>query len=135
MVTEILVKEPLEREMIEGGNELLNRLEKSGIKVAVAFWLWSSEIDRWELVISSTWVNKLGAIESFRQLHGIYYGNSGPIAGLKLLQIDLAETKRPLLKALRAEAKKYRKDFAGERLKGSWFGNTRIDDAYIYFVK
>ncbi len=135
MVTEILVKEPLERDMIEGGSELLNRLEKSGIKVAVAFWLWSSETGRWELVISSSWVNKFGASESFRQLHGIYYGNSGPIAGLKLLQVDLAETKRPLIKALRAEAKKYRKDFAGERLKGSWFGDAHFEDAYIYFVK
>ena len=135
MVTEILVKEPLEREMIEGGSELLKRLEKSGIKATVAFWLWSSETGRWELVISSPWVNKLGAIESFRQLHGIYYGTSGPIAGLKLLQIDLAETNRPLIKALRAEAKKYHKDFAGERLKGAWFGDVHLEDAYIYFVK
>lgn len=135
MVTEILVKEPLEREMIEGGNELLKRLEKNGIKVAVALWLWSGETGRWELVISSTWINKLGDIESFRQLHGIYYGTAGPIVGLKLLQIDLAETKRPLIKALRAEAKKYHKDFARERLKGAWFGDTRVDDAYIYFVK
>lgn len=135
MVTEILVKEPLEREMIEGGMELINRLAKHGVKVNVALWLWTLEKGQWEFVVASRWVNKLGMMEALRQLHGFFYGNSGPIAGLRWMQISLVEADHPMIKALRAEAKKYHKDFAGERLRGAWFGDTRVDDAYIYFVK
>jgi hypothetical protein len=41
MAEEILVKEPLEKEMIEAGNELIRRLAKNEINVVAALWLWT----------------------------------------------------------------------------------------------
>jgi hypothetical protein len=43
MATEILVKDPLEKEWIDGGQELLNRLAKADFKIVAALWLWERE--------------------------------------------------------------------------------------------
>jgi len=135
MAQEILVKEPLEKEKIEAGMELLRRLAKSDFKVAIALWLWKIERPRWKLILASPLVNQQGPRVAYEKIQDSLYGKFQRISGLELRDISPVETSDRLIKALRARAKKYHTDMAGERLKEDWLGDVSVDDAYVYFVK
>ncbi|MDZ7361791.1 MAG: hypothetical protein ONB46_13855 [candidate division KSB1 bacterium] len=78
MAQEILVKAALEKEKIEAGKELLQRLAKTDFKVAAALWLWRLERPRWKLVIASPMVNKKGLLEAYNFIDTVY-GKPRPI--------------------------------------------------------
>ncbi len=63
------------------------------------------------------------------------YGKSGQIPDLELTDINPMATTKPLIRALRAQAKKSKTELAGERLEDYWLGDVSVDDAYVYFVK
>ncbi len=44
----------------EGGENLIKALEQAGLDIRAALWLYSSEPDRWELVIASPFVDQNG---------------------------------------------------------------------------
>jgi hypothetical protein len=134
MAQEILVKAALEKEKIEAGKELLQRLAKTDFKVAAALWLWRLERPRWKLIIASPMANKNGLREAYNRIDEVYE-KPRPIPELDLMDIYPMETTESLIKALRAQARKYHTDMAGERLEGYWLGDVSIDDAYVYFVK
>jgi hypothetical protein len=135
MAQEILVKEVLEKEKIEAGQELLRRLAKTDFKVAAALWLWRIERPRWKLILASPAINKNGIRAAYDKIDEALAGMSQRIPELDLVDIHPLATNKPLIKALRARAKKYHTDMAGERLKEDWIGDVSIDDAYVYFVK
>ena len=135
MAQEILVKEILEKEKIEAGKELLQRLAKTNFKVAAAFWLWRVERPRWKLIIASPLISQRGLREALNKIDDAIYGKPHRIPELELLDISPMDTNKPLIKALRARAKKYHTDMAGERLKEDWVGDVSVEDAYVYFVK
>ncbi|MCI0692565.1 hypothetical protein L0337_11250 [candidate division KSB1 bacterium] len=135
MAQEILVKEPLEKEKVEAGKELLSRLAKTDFKIAAALWLWSAERPRWKLILASPAVSQKGVREAYNNIDNALYGKPHRISELELPDVHPMDTTKPLIKALRAHARKYHTNLAGERLKEYWLGDVSIDDAYVYFVK
>jgi len=135
MVQEILVKAPLEKERIKAGKELLQRLAKTDLKVTAALWLWRAERPRWKLILASPLVNKKGRLEAYNKIDHTLYGKPSQIPGLELTDINPMATTKPLIKALRAHAKRYQTDLSGKRLEEYWLGDVAVDDAYVYYVK
>ncbi len=133
MATEILVKDPLEKEMIEGGRELVLRLARTGFNVSAALWLWNRERPYWRLLIASPAVKK--SLDDAYQKIGDALREKPPFPNWEMTRIQPLTNSEPVIKALRSQAKKYRTNMAGERLKESWLGDVSFDDAYIYFVK
>jgi hypothetical protein len=134
MAQEILVKEALERGKIEGGRKLVQRLFKTEIKPVAAFWLWRAESLEWWLVIASPWLDKQES-RGYRKIDAIISGKDDPIPELQPLDISILDTRTPLIKGLRAHARKHHTNLAGQRFRGTWFGDVSVDDAYVYFVK
>jgi hypothetical protein len=135
MVQEILVKEPLEKEKIEAGKELLLRLAKTDFKVVAALWMWNVQRPRWRLILASSSVGQKGLRQAYGKIDDALYGKPHRIAEVDLADVHPMDTTKPLIKALRAHAKKYHTDMAGKRLDGYWLGDVSVDDAYVYFVK
>lgn len=135
MAQEILVKDVLEREKIAAGKDLLQRLSQTDFKIVAAFWLWTMERNEWRLVVSSPWQDKHGPLKSYRKIRETLAQPPELIAQLRLPEVLALDTKKPLIKALRAYAKKYRTNLAGERLRDYWLDHVSVDDSYIYFVK
>src|SRR4051812_27792283 len=50
---ELLVKEPLTKEMIEAGEQLRQRLKSTDLKLVGLFWLYSLESNDWQLTLVS----------------------------------------------------------------------------------
>jgi hypothetical protein len=135
MCEKILIKEVLEREKIEAGSKLVQRLAKTEIKPVAAFWLWRAESLEWWLVIASPWIDKQGPIKAYRKIDAMIASKDDPIPELQPLDISVSDTREPLIKGLRAYARKNRTNLAGRRFRGTWFGDAPVDDAYVYFVK
>jgi len=134
MAEKILVKEALEREKIEAGSKLVQRLAKTEIKPVAALWLWRAESLEWWLVIASPWLDKQGS-RGYRKIDAMISSKDDPIPELQPLDISVLDTRTPLIKGLRAHARKHRTNLAGQRFRGTWFGDASVDDAYVYFVK
>lgn len=133
MATEILVKEPLEKEMIEGGRELVQRLMKTSFKVSAALWLWNREKPYWRLLIASPSAQKK-LQEADHKISAALY-EKPPFPNWELTDIYSVTNSEPLIKAFRSHAKKYKTNMADKRFKESWFGDVSLEDSYIYFVK
>lgn len=69
MVTEILVKEPLTKEMIDAGRRLMSRLVVVGLPVRLALWLFTEERGKWRLMISSPLRATGGPDEVYRKIY------------------------------------------------------------------
>jgi len=134
MAQEILVKEALERGKIEGGRKLVQRLAKTEIKPVAAFWLWRAESLEWWLVIASPWLDKQSS-QGYRKIDAMISSKDDPIPELQPLDISILDTRMPLIKGLRAHAREHHTNLAGQRFRGTWFGDASVDDAYVYFVK
>jgi len=135
MAQEILVKEALERDKITAGGKLLQRLIKTEIKPVAALWLWRAESSVWWLVLASPWIDKQGPRKAYRKIDAVISSKEDPIPELHPLDISVSDTREPLIKGLRAHAKKHHTNLAGERFRDAWFGDVSVDDAYVYFVK
>lgn len=135
MATEILVKDPLEKEWIDGGKELLKRLARTDFKVVAALWLWERERPHWQLVLASPFVTQNGTREAHHKIWEALREKPHPFLEWELMDVHAMATTEPLIRALRSQAKKYNTDLAGRRLREYWVGDMAVDDAYIYFVK
>jgi len=62
MAQEVLVSKILTREMIDAGAELLRHIDPAELEVTACLWLFTSEPDRWRLIIASPVVDKYGPL-------------------------------------------------------------------------
>jgi len=130
MVEEILVKDVLTKEMIEGGKELVRHLDRAKINVTSAFWLFVSESNTWKLLIASPEVNRTGP----RKLYGKIVDILSVIPTqhrLALSHIQVVQNNDPLVSSLRSGIKTG-KSISGVSVSGSTFVSQYIDDAFIY---
>src|SRR5947207_1961744 len=100
MAEETLVKEPLTREMIEAGGQLLERLQATDLEIVGMFWLYSSESNRWHLTLVSPQVADQGAREVYGKIWDVLYGAADRVDGLDLADITILDPKEKLVRAL-----------------------------------
>jgi HEPN domain-containing protein len=75
---EILVKEQLAPEMIAGGHELTKRLRHhKDFGLLCSLWLYTSEWNRWKLMVGTPLVENSGPIRTYQLIQGIR--NSHPV--------------------------------------------------------
>jgi len=130
MVEEILVKDVLTKEMIEGGKELVQHLDKAKIKVTSAFWLFISESNTWKLLIASAEVKRTGPRKLYEKI--VYILSEIPTQHrLALSHIQVVQNNDPLVSSLRSGIKTG-KSISGVSVSGSTFVSHYIDDAFIY---
>lgn len=114
---------------LEGGEKLLEALEKAGLIIYAAFWLYYSEPDEWRLVFATPMVDRKGPLKVYTLIQSVL-AEIDPTLDIPLRYITVMSPKDKLVKALR---KNY-KEISEVRLSQSAVDGIFIEGAYIYRV-
>jgi hypothetical protein len=99
---EIVVKEQLTQEMKEAGDDLTKRLRGDpDFGLLCSLWLYSSEFNRWRLVVGTPVVDTSGPIHAYQMMEGIV-GDNWPYPDTPLYEISLLRSNHSLVRALRS---------------------------------
>lgn len=102
MAEEVLVKDQLTRDMIEAGDELTKRLRSDkDFDLLCSLWLYTSEFNRWQLVVATPIVDNSGPIQAYRVIEGIV-GSDWPYPDVPLYEISILRSNHSLVRALRS---------------------------------
>jgi hypothetical protein len=103
MAEEIVVKEPLTRELKEMGREMSLRLRERGFELVCSLWLYHPESNRWRLVLASPIVDREGPRKAYEIIEQILQENWE--MGIWLRDISAVSPSDPLIQALRSLGK------------------------------
>jgi hypothetical protein len=124
MATATLVDVP-----IEDGRRLVSELDRAGVSLPAAFWLYSSEWDEWRLTLASPEVDKHGPREMYRRVQKAMQVLPG--LRMRLDQVWAVGLKNRTVSALRHHYRTGPGIF-GVRLTGNMFDGILFEDTYIY---
>jgi hypothetical protein len=143
MAEEIVVKEPLTKEMIDVGRDMSLRLREKGFELASSFWFFDLESNRWRLVLASPIVDRDGPRKAYDIIENILQENWE--MGIWLRDISAVSPNEPVVKALRSLGKIQLLDphfyataprvDVGRRYTRSRLGDIFVEDAYIYLIE
>lgn len=123
-----MVKIPLVGQLIEEGARLINLLNKEGLTVSSAFWLFDEEDDNWALVIALPFVDEQGPLPAYQKLGTLMGRNGSWVLDLSFVSVWGPSEWR--FKKLLDRARS-----AGQNSPGSVQGSLPpvvLEDSYIY---
>ncbi len=126
-----MVKEALVKEMILAGNQLLDMLNKEKFRSPAAFWYFSENKNKWELVITSPYSNTESDSDIYLRITRILNGNSTILNNLDLSDIRIVSSKDPVIANLKNKFKQLSFPIDG-RIFVPGFSGDFIEDVYIY---
>ncbi len=71
VIEKVIVKEPLTKEMIDAGANVLHHLNKANFDVQAALWIYRLESNSWRLVFALPEVEKDGPLKSYTKIRRI----------------------------------------------------------------
>jgi hypothetical protein len=116
---------------ISVGDQVVDILDKSGIQVSVALWIFADEYEDWRLILSGKQFDSLGLKEAYRLLNGSLRASGLPVERTPTIMILTKSD--PFIRDLRKLFAKT-KSVHGMRLGGQLFGDRFIQDAYVYRI-
>ncbi|MGH7411702.1 MAG: hypothetical protein ACREJ6_11680 [Candidatus Methylomirabilis sp.] len=117
--------------LLDVGKALVAALDRAGIEVKSALWLYDPEIPEWRLILSMPMVAERGTGATYDAIAEVF--RTAPVTGLYLRQIHLARPKDPLVASLsRAIHTGPSIQDPPVHLARSAFDNILIEEAYIY---
>jgi hypothetical protein len=131
MVKEVLVTGTLTTEMIAAGKNLLESLDKAGLDVRGAFWLYRAEENCWRLFFALPEVRVLGPKAVYKKIRFLISKLPESSPKLETKDITVAGMNAPLIVLLKA-AISTGKGISGIRFSRNTINGHYIEDAYIY---
>lgn len=128
-----MVGKLLNKELIDAGAELVQRLDDKGLRPDAAFWLYSSETQSWRLFLAEAKLPSAGPKHVYRNIQKVMKDVPEDSRILGLSDIGLLRSDAPLIKSLRT-AIKTSHGISGIRVTNSVVNGNLIEDAYIYRV-
>jgi hypothetical protein len=116
---------------LEKGSELLQVLDRGGVRVQVALWANLAEYRDWRLILSARKFDSLGIREGYRLLYESLASGDFPEANT--LPIMILPMSDPFIKGLRSIFGKA-KSVEGMRLGGQLIGDRFIEEGYTYRI-
>ncbi len=141
MAQEIVVKEPLTKEMVETGRDMTRRLLEKGFELVCSLWLYNDESGRWRLVLASPIVDREGPRRAYERIQEILQENWE--MDIWLRDISALSPSDPIILAVRTLGKielpgpnydKTPRADVRRRFTLSSSSNVFIEDAYVYLV-
>jgi hypothetical protein len=132
MAEEILVKEPFTKEMIQAGEALKGILVNAGFNLAAIFWLYTSDTNKWRLMIASPQVDNEGPKRTYATIREILSEVSGEVPDLDLWSITVLGSGETLVRTL-AGANRHL-GLSNKRLPGIYLNGVYIEDIYVYYI-
>ncbi|AYQ31650.1 hypothetical protein [Runella sp. SP2] len=120
-----MVRTTLVESDIERSKRIIKRLDNSGLKFPIVFWMYDDDADNWKLVLSRDDINKLGKRHYYKQLIDII-SNSHLDDGLTITLMDSNES---LIKSLKTVVTMPNSWFVGNTINGKVF-----PDSYLHRV-
>ena len=131
VIEKVIAKEPLTKEMIDAGANVLRHLNKANLDVRAALWIYRLESKSWRLVFALLEVEKDGPLKSYTKIRRILSQIPDNQSRLTLSDIKVCETNHGLITALRK-----RNSLANKELPQHVYhvgGNDHhVDERYIY---
>ena len=114
--------------IISTGKELLQRLDRAGLSIDAAFWMYSSDSERWRLVFALPAVSQSGPKQFYKLIQSLLKFPDRPIS---LNDISILDSSAPLIKLFRV-AIKTGPGISAIRFTQNFINNVLIEDAFIY---
>jgi hypothetical protein len=143
---EMVVKEQLTQEMIDAGDDLTRRLHGNrDFNLLCSLWLYSSEANRWQLVVGTPVVDSSGPIHAYRSIEGIV-GDDWPYPDTPLYEISILRSNHSLVRALRslghfeiqevpARPRPSSSVRVHKRIRFTPVQDVFIEDALVYYIE
>ena len=134
VIEKIIAKEPLTKEMIDAGANVLRYLNKANFDVQAALWIYRLESNSWRLVFALPEVEREGPLKSYTKIRRILSQIPDTQPRLNLSDIKVFKTNHGLITALRK-----RNSLANKELPQHVYhvgGNDHhVDEGYIYQLR
>jgi hypothetical protein len=143
---EIVVKEHLTQEMISAGDDLTKRLRQDqDFDLLCSLWLYSSDVNRWRLIVATPIVDNSGPIHAYQRIEGIV-GEDWPYPDTPLYEISILRSNHSLVRALRSLGPFEIQELppgprpsatvrVPKRIKLRREQDVFIEDALVYYIK
>lgn len=116
---------------LDKGSELIEVLDRAGLRVQVALWAHLAEYHDWRLILAARKLDSLGIREGYLHLYELL-ANAG-YREANTLSIMILPMSDPFIKGLRSIFGKT-KSVEGMRLGGQLIGDRFIEDGYAYRI-
>lgn len=117
---------------LEEGKKVLEELDKAGLRIASAFWLYLTEVEEWRLMLAMPSIDTHGRKKTYAKIWEVLDRNRSTL-NIPLDAISLISPNDKLNQLLRSVAKTG-KGLSGIRFSGNVINGTLIEDSYIYRV-
>ena len=122
-----MVKTPLVDELKLAGRDLVESLDRSGVEIRAALWLYLEDGGDWRLVIATPLADRIGSREVYRRLYPIWRAGSK----LDWSQITITGVNDRMVRLVRS-AFPGGHVADGSSLSRQVIEGTYIEDAFIY---
>jgi hypothetical protein len=142
---EVLVKEQLTPDRITAGDELTKRLRRDrDFGLICSLWLYTTEANRWKLVVATPVVDNSGPIHAYQLIQGIVADDWLAAWDMHLYNISVLRSSHSLVTALRSLGHFEIQEPPGptptttvrvpKNISLTRVQDVFIEDAYIYFI-
>ena len=134
VIEKVIAKEPLTKEMIDAGANVLRHLNKADFDVQAALWIYRLESNSWRLVFALPEVEKDGPLKSYTKIRRVLSQIPDNQPRLTLSNIKVSKTNDGLITALRKRNSLANKEFPRHvyHVGGS---DHHVDEGYIYQLR
>ena len=133
MAKEILVRDVLTEDMIEGGRIITKFLDEGSLNPTASFWYFYPEEKIWRLMIASKKINTEGPKKLYSRIREILIKIPENKPSIKLKDISLIKDNEDLLSLLRIAIRTGSGIF-GIRFSRNSINGHFIEDSYIYRI-
>ncbi len=99
-----------------------------------AFWHYHSDLDRWTLIIATPIVDKAGAGAAYERIIATIDAMEPPFQWLQFTDVYAKSPNDPLVVAARENNKPIAIASPGRFVRGTYWNEFYIDEAYLYYV-
>ena len=117
---------------INEGKELIEALDKAGVSVQAALWIYLSEPDEWRFMIAIPMIDEEGPKKTYTYIQSILAKITQPTIALK--DISIVSPNYDLIKLLKMVISTG-PGIHGIRMKRNTVNNVFIEDVYIYRIQ
>jgi len=119
-------KETLVKEDIEMGKELVRTLDKNGLEITSAFWLYLQDMDDWRLMLATILADTEGPIKVYTRILRILQDRNLPFDSISVISPNDSINK------LLTSFTRTGYNLCDIRFTKNTINGVLIDDAYIY---
>ena len=133
MAHDAVVTDSFSEQMIAAGAELLERLDRAGLQVRVALWLYFPDAERWRLLVATPYVRLDGPRKVYKKIQSLLGKTPEGAPTMDLDSIMVVDIDAPIIQLLRSSIRTG-DGIHGVRFTRNVINGTLVEDAYLYRI-